>query len=187
MRWRHRGRFAIVLSRESTAKRTSDCCQNACDVMSRKTGAKTDCVLSSRARHFRSRISSEGSLSQLSSQCPTALLTMEASAGTKPPARSGQSSQAKADSPLAEDGRDSEWILIIRKSAVISFRKSAKEERNSARKALLRGGWFWRVLDQPHFERRCIVEQLSRPLSEKLPKSQRTSTLPNALCLGGMQ
>src|SRR5713101_966142 len=151
---------------------------NACDVMSRKTGAKERLRSSSRARHFPSRISSEGSLSQLSSQCPTRCSRWK-------PAPVPTSSKrtiitSEADSPLGEDGRDWEWILTIRKSAVISFEKVAKAERNSARNASLPrvgSGGYW---TSHTLSGDASLTALNRPAFRELPKKPADITLPNA-------
>ena len=146
--------------------------------MSRKTGAKERLRSSSRARHFRSRISSEGSLSQLSSQCPTRCPRWKPAPVPTYSKRTIVTSEA--DSPLAEDGRDSEWILIIRKFAVISFEKVAKEERNSARKALLPrvgSGGYW---TSHTLSGDASLTALNRPAFRELPKKPADITLPNA-------
>src|SRR6267143_2050475 len=151
---------------------------NACDVMSRKTGAKARLRSSSRARHFWRRIPSEGSLSQLSSQCPTRCSRWKPAPVPTSSKRTIVTSEV--DSPLAEDGRDSEWILTIRKSAVISFEKVAKEERNSARKASLPrlgSGAYW---TSHTLSDDASLTVLSRPAFRELPKKPADITLPNA-------
>src|SRR5712664_2645032 len=88
--------------------------------------------------------------------------------------------QREADSPLGKDERDWEWILTIRKSAVVSFEKVAKEEWNSARNASfprIGSGGYWTCHT---LSGDASLTALNRPAFRELPKKPADITLPNA-------